>query len=39
MLTRRTFVGRLSTLPIVGGLFAAGASTPLAAAAGAGSAA
>jgi len=33
MLTRRTFVGRLSTLPLVGGLFAAGESASVAAAA------
>jgi len=33
MLTRRTFVGRLSTLPLVGGLFAAGEATSVAAAA------
>ena len=33
MLTRRTFVSRLSTLPLVGGLFAAGASTSVAASA------
>ena len=33
MLTRRTFVSRLSTLPLVGGLFAAGESTSVAASA------
>ena len=39
MLTRRTFVGRLSTLPLVGGLFAVTDSSPVTAAASASSSA